>query len=342
VLDQASGLYLPGNLLEPERQNVVLSNRDLSSGWTTRGAAGTGSTTGVDGQTKTIALSGLGTWGANDIYRSSLLTGKTQDEPVALSFWVRHAGASVGLRVVNSNGVAYGDWTIDLPSIPTNTWTKIDAGSPYVTIAQAHRIIATGQWGVGFAAASGSGLACDVDFSQGEYNQLFATSEIEVAGTPVTRTADSALIYSLGPELEGKELTLLVPVFCPSYAPPYDIVMLQVYDAANPSTEVIGLRAKATTGVLRVTTASASGNAGLVEGATSICDGRVHWVGFTLRPNLLAAWTDGVASTVDTDVAVPTSLNRVGLYASGHHIGSISMWPKFMCRMPRPLTQAVM
>lgn len=140
----------------PARRNLLTYTQAVDgAGWTKRGTASVTSTNGADpfGTFTADTLVGLDATVTGDIYQqvSGLVSG-SRYEP---SVWVNKISTSGTLQIRNTEGAAYGNWLIDLATLPPG-WSRIVRENPAVRVVSEF-VANNGVVGVGVQRGAGTG-----------------------------------------------------------------------------------------------------------------------------------------------------------------------------------------
>jgi hypothetical protein len=85
-----------------------------------------------------------------------------------------------------------------------------------------------------------------------------------------------------------------------AFTPTANHHLFAIYLAGSAAADFLTVALESGSGHLLVTSAATGGNAGAIELATNFCDDLIHDLAVSWDKNKLAAWVDGVQSSVDT------------------------------------------
>uniref|UniRef100_UPI003564DF89 phage head spike fiber domain-containing protein n=1 Tax=Zhongshania sp. TaxID=1971902 RepID=UPI003564DF89 len=335
-----SSLALEGLLIEEQRTNVLLHNRDLSqSAWVKNdGPVITYDQTGLDGQASAAATVADNSTG--------LIAGVEQSVTI-----VADSATHVGMFIVGKNASpsAYPGISMQLsggtkveqqytvnpangaivgrPSFNTGTATLIDETPDFwlfqitATNNNTNSVLKwrffpavneafSGTWDT---VATGSNV---IDYPQVELNTSFATSPIETGASQVTRSADDARV-PIGGEFNAGEFSFVYEGTMPlssnsgriyEYGPSTSNRILIYRNGSNVTLLVVS-------GGSNVVVSSVAGPAG----------GDPIKVAVRIQENNVALSVNGGAPIIDTLVTIPeTTVRTVGHTASGFSYGNIA------------------
>jgi hypothetical protein len=348
--DPVSGLYLPGDLLEPQRIGLLHNNTSFA-GWSelanlTKGAADT-----VAGVASLIWVED----GATAVHRTyynviSLTNGTVYSlsflvEPITRTVigaswnngatptwahWILSGNGSVGysngfdsLGIEYRGNDVYWCWGV---------WTHAETAGRTPSFCARNENADVNPGTQTYAGNSSNAFNLTLpDVEVGRY----PSSPIATGSGDTTRTADSQLIYDLGAEMSGgQEGTILFPVCFPEHTPAVDQNFLALVDASDAANHYAAMRIhtdKKMRGWVK-----AGGSIGATSSVADLSDGKVHWAGLAWKPDCSVLFFDDEVVGEFGGVGAPTGLDSLRVYPVGQWTGGVAMWPKFMNRMPRP------
>jgi len=345
VKDPTTGLYLPGVLLEPERENLWVHNTDIENQWATTG----GSLSAAPATLAGIGAARLTEDGTTTFHRTFSGTGMsfTAAQQYTVSFLVSAVGRDVAAIAFSNNGTnTWANWLLSTNtvgyssgfdavaihnmgtcSLCLGTWTHAatEGRDPGIHARDGNN----NSYPITDTYAGSSAAALDVTAAQIETG-AFPSSLIETAAAAVTRTADSAVVYTLGSEMAKREWTLLAPVLIPEHTPASDLKLLSVYKNGAAATDHVTLWAD-TSGYAKATSAASGGDAGEAVTSTIISDGDIHWVSIHVKHGQLYINVDNDKDVVvDNTASIAADLDRCSIEPSGAWVGGIGMVPQFI------------
>jgi hypothetical protein len=189
--DHASDGAPLGLLLEPQRTNFCLRSEEFDS-WIRRGSASITPNVEIapDGQMTADLISGIST-STNDIYLTS--SGHTASAALSPSIFLKRVSTSGLIYLQNSANPSIGRWSVNL-SLLSNTWERITADHPAVTIINPWTATGAGLAGILITGQSGDPLSFHLWGAMLE-QASFASSYIKTEAAQVTRAADN--IYAM-------------------------------------------------------------------------------------------------------------------------------------------------
>lgn len=289
-----------GLLIEAQRTNLLLWNRDLTNAaWTKTNMTVANTATGIDGvgssATRLTATSNNGT------VLQSVTSGSAARATTA---YVRRVSGTGTVEMTQNGGTNWTAVTV------TSQWTRVGPASATITNPS-----------VGFRLAT-SGDAIEVDFVQLE-NGTFASSAIGTAGSAATRASDFASIEgssfaTLFPNIGTEGAVVLeIESAVPSGGTPAFMMVFSIVNTANVNSNRFVL--EHTIGGNGIWRAASNGSAtinGLGSGALQ--QNVVTKRGFSFKDSYYVAVADGAVVGTQLFGAMPVGLNAmgIGLYAS--------------------------
>lgn len=330
VQDPATGQWLPGYRLEPQRTNRLPNCNDPSAAnWTVNGSVAitpnTGEVADPAGGNTAAKIVGLGDLSVDDFY--DLVSGMGPNQPFSMGCWIYPITTTGVLRLRTA---VSGNIDTDLSTLTTGQWTRI--------VSDGTVLIANGAGNAYINPLRQSGASL-LDFywwcGSMEPSTYYCSSPIVTADTAVTRTADSPIIWILAPTAE-RELTLLVPVLIPTHTPSGDLKLFSIYKDGAAGTDHITAWVD-TAGKFKITSAHSGGASGALVVDKVISDGVLHWVSVHAKSGQLLGFVDSTFKAVDLGVTVAPDLDRLSYEPHGGWTGGCSWWRSFIHYMPRPL-----
>jgi len=130
-----------------------------SAGWTLRGTAAVdpAGQTAPDGSNTAELITGLGAVTVNDIYQTN--SGFTNNASLAVGVWIKKVTATGTLKVANAQSGTLGTWTVDISTVPADTWVRLTASSSYVTVNNAFTAKSDGSGGFQLYCPTGAPIS---------------------------------------------------------------------------------------------------------------------------------------------------------------------------------------
>lgn len=312
-----------GLLIEEQRTNVLLHNRDLSNAaWTKTNVTAARNQIGIDGASNTATRL---TASANDATVLQAVTSASAAR--ATSAYVRRVTGGGAIEMTQDGGAT---WTAI--TVPT-TWGRVAIPSATVTNPS-----------VGFRFAT-NGDAIDVDYVQCE-GGAFATSAIATTTASVTRSADLASMTgaNFSSWYRADEGTLFAE-FAPGGSSTSDECALSISDGT--SSNLIGFLwsgANIRVGA-QVFAGGSSQLIGIAEATGSTPRNTPRRMAIAIRQNDVSAAFGGAATPADTSVTIP-AVNRLVIGATGSGTsrfvnGPVSRVAYYPRRLPSATLQAI-
>jgi hypothetical protein len=278
-----------GLLVEPQRTNLLLWNRDLTNAaWTASNVTVAKTATGIDG----VANSASQLTATSD--NGTVLQGVTSGSAArATSAYVRRVSGSGTVRVTQNGGT---NWT---DVVVTSSWTRVGPASATITNPS-----------VGFQLAT-SGDVIEVDYVQLE-NGNIPSSAILTTTASATRAVDNIIaanLVTLG--YNANEGTFVVEAELHAAS---GMTFVSVDDGSNANRFLMRVSSGGNYNV-QVTTGGISqvnSNAGMLSG------GVIQKVAMAYKANDVAFVSNGGTVTVDASVTLPAvSTLRLGNNLAG-------------------------
>lgn len=363
IKDPHTGLWLPGHRREPERSQLVKTNRDLDSWSISQASVPTTDYEAPDGSLTADVIHENATAAVQHGIYNSHTASSTLGVGYEYSTYVKMLNRrymTITAFSVSESTPKYTDYGFDLQQkvgIPAVSYPARDGDEAYLIDDLGNGWLRIGfnkvaevtalYYTLIFTANESGGLV--YNFHQGLDQDSFAlwlpqTEAGKYASSPiindgagmVTRTADAAGVKVLGAEMAWMEWTLLVPVIVPGHTPGSNLKLISVYKDGAAGTDHVSLWADTSKQAL-VTSAASGKSAGSATAAGSdICDGGLHWLSIHAKDGQVYCWVDSMFVGIDHDAGIAPDLDRVSIEPSGAWVGGIIMLPRCKRLQPRP------
>lgn len=309
-----------------------ISNHQDKSGsldaWSKEGTPTiTGGQTAPDGSATAFLVSNLQGTGVSTIYQAAndSATGGA-GAAIRASVWIKQDSSSGVLAFASANGPTYGLITIDLSTLPSATWVRLD-GLAYGTLVTSFVVWSTGRSGSYFYRNSGaSPLSVYLWEPQMEQPDVgHPTSNVSTGSSQssATRVAD-AIRYRAN---DGNWNQAGGEIGC-------EVLLPNIDSTSGPT--VLQLSNGAWTSEIRMDFATAQdfpelyayngSQQALISATTDVYNGSRHAISATCSTNNAKIYVDGVSEgTPDTNVVVPTvsQLDVGGALSAGYELNGL-------------------